>query len=78
MSSLPLSPSRGTPTLPESQVPAVVYDTGVASRSFKGRLPQALAARLVGKQPLVAFLTVGELTQWTRLRHLGTVQPRDA
>jgi len=57
--------------LPELQPAAVVYDTDVASRSFKGRLPAALAARLVGKQPLVTFVTVGELTQWTRLRHWG-------
>jgi predicted nucleic acid-binding protein len=57
--------------LPESQVRAVVYDTDVASRSFKGRLPVALAARLAGRQPLVTFVTVGELTQWTRLRRWG-------
>lgn len=71
MSSSRSSPNRGTPTLPESPVPAVVYDTDVASRSFKGRLPSALAARLAGKQPLVTFVTVGELTQWTRLRRWG-------
>jgi len=71
MSSLLSSPSRGTPTLPEAQAPAVVYDTDVASRSFKGRVPAALATRLVGRQPLVTFVTVGELTQWTRLRRWG-------
>jgi toxin FitB len=71
MSSSRSSPSRGTPTLPESQIRAVVFDTDVASRSFKGRLPTALAARLVGKQPMVTFVTVGELTQWTRLRRWG-------
>lgn len=70
-SSSPSSLSRGTLTLPESQAGAVVYDTDVASRSFKGRLPPALAARLVGRQPLVTFVTVGELTQWTRLRRWG-------
>lgn len=57
--------------MPESQPGAVVYDTDVASRSFKGRLPAALATRLVGRQPLVTFVTVGELTQWTRLRRWG-------
>jgi toxin FitB len=71
MSSSRSSPSRGTPTLPESQIAAVVYDTDVASRSFRGRLPAALAARLAGKQPLVTFVTVGELIQWTRLRRWG-------
>lgn len=43
----------------------------MASRSFKGRLPPVLAARLAGRQPLVTFVTIGELTQWTRLRHWG-------
>jgi toxin FitB len=71
MSSSPSSPSRGTPTLPEPQARAVVYDADVASRSFRGRLPAALAARLAGRQPLMAFVTVGELTQWTRLRRWG-------
>jgi hypothetical protein len=28
-----------------------------------------LAARLPGRQPLITFVTIGELTQWTRLRH---------
>lgn len=65
------SESHATPTLPERQTRAVVLDTDVASRSFNGRLPAALAARLAGKQPLITFVTVGELTQWTRLRHWG-------
>lgn len=64
-------PSRVTPTLPERQARAVVLDTDVASRSFKGRLPAALAARLAGTQPLITFVTVGELAQWTRLRDWG-------
>jgi predicted nucleic acid-binding protein len=57
--------------LPEPSSRAVVLDTDVASRSFKGRVPSALAAKLAGKQPLVTFVTVGELTQWTRLRRWG-------
>lgn len=57
--------------VPEPTVRGVVLDTDVASRSFKNRLPAALAARLLGAQPLVSFVTVGELTQWTRLRHRG-------
>jgi toxin FitB len=48
-----------------------VLDTDAASRSFKGRLPSAYADGLVGVQPLVTFVTVGELTQWTRLRQWG-------
>ena len=50
---------------------AVVLDTDVASRSFKGRLPAALGARLAGMQPLLTFVTVGELTQWAELRQWG-------
>jgi predicted nucleic acid-binding protein len=57
--------------LPEPVLRAVVLDTDVASRSFKNRLPPQLAARLVGAQPLVTFVTVGELTQWKRLRQWG-------
>jgi predicted nucleic acid-binding protein len=57
--------------LPESSVGVVVFDTDVASRSFRDRLPPTLAARLVGRQPLLTFVTVGELAKWTRLRHWG-------
>jgi toxin FitB len=57
--------------LPERRPSAVVLDTDVASRSFKGRLPAGLASRLAGMQPLLTFVTVGELTQWTRLRQWG-------
>lgn len=49
----------------------MVLDTDVASRSFKGQLPLALAARLAGRQPLLTFVTIGELTQWTRIRQWG-------
>jgi predicted nucleic acid-binding protein len=48
-----------------------VFDTDVASHSFRDRLPPRLAARLVGRQPLLTFVTVGELAKWTRLRHWG-------
>jgi toxin FitB len=65
------SPSPATQTLPDRSPGAVVPDTDVASRSFKGRLPPALAARLVGRQPLLTFVTIGELTQRARLRHRG-------
>jgi predicted nucleic acid-binding protein len=57
--------------LPEPPCGAVALDTDVASQSFRGRLPSALAARLVGRQPLLTFVTIGELTQWTRLRDWG-------
>jgi toxin FitB len=54
--------------LPEPATGAVVLDTDVASQSFRGRLPQPLAARLVGRQPILTFVTVAEMTKWTRLR----------
>ena len=57
--------------MPDRSLGAVVLHTDVASRSFKGRLPDTLAARLVGHQPLLTFVTVGELTQWTKLRNWG-------
>jgi len=47
--------------LPEPPAEAIVLDTDVASRSFRERLPPRLAARLVGKQPILTFVTVGEL-----------------
>jgi predicted nucleic acid-binding protein len=58
--------------LPEPLAPAAVLDTDVASGSFRGRLPPQLAARLVGRQPILTFVTVGELAQWTKLRHWGS------
>jgi predicted nucleic acid-binding protein len=57
--------------LPEPPAEAVVLDTDVASRSFRERLPPRLATRLVGRQPILTFVTVGELAQWTKLRHWG-------
>jgi toxin FitB len=57
--------------LPKPSSLAVVLDTDVASRSFKGRVPPGLAARLIGRQPLLTFVTIGELTQWTKLRRWG-------
>ena len=57
--------------MPEPPAEAVVLDTDVASRSFRERLPLPLAARLVGTQPILTFVTGGELAQWTKLRHWG-------
>lgn len=30
-----------------------------------------MVARLVGRQPLLTFVAIGELTQWTKIRHWG-------
>ena len=55
----------------------VVLDTDVSSLSLKRRLPPQVLARVVGKQPCVTFVTVGELTQWAELRQWGR-RSRDA
>ncbi|MEW2354540.1 type II toxin-antitoxin system VapC family toxin [Spirillospora sp. NPDC029432] len=49
----------------------VVLDTDVASLSLKRRLPSPLMTRLIGKQPCITFVTLGELTQWAELRQWG-------
>jgi toxin FitB len=48
---------------------AVVIDTDVASRLMRGNLPADIADRLVGVNPAVTFVTVGEL-------HRGAVHAR--
>jgi predicted nucleic acid-binding protein len=53
-------------------VPRIVLDTDVASLSYKGWLPAALAARLAGHEICVTFVTVGELARWAEKRHWGT------
>ena len=50
----------------------VVLDTDVASLSYKGRLPAALAERLVGQEVCVTFVTIGELARWAEKRRWGT------
>ena len=50
----------------------VVLDTDVASLSHKGRLPAPLAARLVGQEVCVTFVTIGELSRWAAKRRWGT------
>ena len=50
----------------------VIPGTGVASLSHKGRLPDPLATRLIGRRPLITFITLGELTKWAEIRHWGT------
>lgn len=40
----------------------VVLDTDVASRLHKGTLTGPLETRLIGRRPLISFVTYGELT----------------
>ncbi|MFB9238727.1 type II toxin-antitoxin system VapC family toxin [Plantactinospora siamensis] len=49
----------------------VVLDTDVASAILRGRLPDRLRNRLVGKTLCITFVTLGELTKWTVLRSWG-------
>lgn len=49
----------------------VVLDTDVASLSLKRRVPSPIMTRLIGKQPYITFITLGELTQWAELREWG-------
>jgi toxin FitB len=53
-------------------VARVVLDTDVASLSYKGRLPDSLAARLIGHEVCVTFVTIGELSRWAAKRRWGT------
>lgn len=49
----------------------VVLDTDVASSMLRRRTPAGIARQLVGQVPAVTFVTVGELTKWTLVRHWG-------
>ncbi|WP_045875869.1 type II toxin-antitoxin system VapC family toxin [Pseudofrankia sp. DC12] len=49
----------------------VVLDTDVASLSHKRRLTGPVETRLIGRRPLITFVTFGELTKWTDLRAWG-------
>jgi toxin FitB len=49
----------------------VVLDTDVASSLLRKRLPEAIARQLMGCTPAVTFVTIGELTKWTLVRHWG-------
>ena len=49
----------------------VVLDTDVASTILRGRHTNRLQAKLAGKNWLITFVTLGELTQWTIARSWG-------
>lgn len=49
----------------------VVLDTDVASALLRRRTPEALSQRLTGQVPAITFVTLGELTKWTLVRHWG-------
>lgn len=49
----------------------VILDTDVASLTHKRKLTGPLTTRLVGRRPLITFITFGELTKWVEIRHWG-------
>jgi hypothetical protein len=46
-------------------------DTDVASLLHKGTLAGPLATRLIGREPLITFVTFGELAKWAEIRNWG-------
>jgi predicted nucleic acid-binding protein len=52
-------------------VQPVVLDTDVASLVHKRKLSGQLTARLIGRQPVITFVTLGELSKWAEIRHWG-------
>lgn len=55
----------------------VILDTDVSSLSLKRRLPSPVLTRIIGRQPCITFVTLGELSQWAELREWGR-RNRDA
>jgi predicted nucleic acid-binding protein len=49
-----------------------ILDTDVASLTHKRKLTGPLATRLIGRKPLITFVTFGELTKWAEIRSWGT------
>ncbi|MCE7005670.1 PIN domain-containing protein [Kibdelosporangium philippinense] len=54
----------------------VVLDTDVASKSFKRELPPTLLRQLIGRHPVITFVTLAEMTHWMERRRWGR-QRRD-
>lgn len=48
-----------------------VLDTDVASLLHRRKLTGPLATRLIGREPLITFVTYGELAKWAEIRHWG-------
>jgi len=52
-------------------VDPVVLDTDVASRLHRRKLTGPLATRLIGREPVITFVTFGELAKWAEIRNWG-------
>ena len=50
----------------------VILDTDVASLLHRRKLTGPLATRLIGREPLITFITLGELAKWAEIRGWGT------
>ena len=50
----------------------VILDTDVASLLHRRKLTGPLATRLIGSEPLITFVTFGELAKWAEIRDWGT------
>jgi predicted nucleic acid-binding protein len=61
-----------TATWPDRAVHPAVLDTDVASLLHRRQLTGPLATRLIGREPLITFITYGELTKWAEIRRWGT------
>lgn len=48
-----------------------VLDTDVASRLHRRQLTDPLATRLIGREPLITFVTFGEPAKWVEIRNWG-------
>ena len=46
-----------------------VLDTDVASLLHRGTLAGPLTTRLIGREPLITFVTFGELAKWAEIRN---------
>jgi len=52
-------------------VQPVILDTDVASLLHRRKLTGPLATRLIGREPLITFITFGELAKWAEIRRWG-------
>jgi predicted nucleic acid-binding protein len=52
-------------------VDPVILDTDVASLLHRRKLAAPLATRLIGREPLITFVTLGELTKWAEIHDWG-------
>lgn len=50
----------------------IILDTDVTALLHTRKLTGPLAGRLIGRKPLITFVTYGEPIKWTEIRHWGT------